>query len=364
MAQSDNMLQLFIVIGTALLVACNASKFHCQSYSTVEDLFYNKSSTTVVQLGGRNDGVGALVQHSLYLAAYVRYRGWSVGEVLRQLSCPSEHAIQKTLFLDFMFPNIYNISNATKSDQSLNVVTIESTQDLELLGTVKNTFYQIKAASFDLEAIASRKGLTLDDYFNPAFLAVMRNLTICSVKRELFERSLFHKHGAKKLRVVAHIRRGDIHAEDKSRWTPDAFFIGVLTAIRDLYPRAELHVFSSVSDPLHNVTVWKPYWDTGVHVHITDEYLPTNTEQTVTALAHLMSADVFIMSKSSFSAMAAFYNPNCVLYTPFYHGHMKNWIVLPSDFNLEATKDILKSRLVSCIEALRRPHLGRGITTL
>jgi hypothetical protein len=363
-APNKNMQLLFYVIGTALLVACEASKFRCRSYSTVEDLFYNKSSTTLAQLGGRNDGVGALVQHSLYLTAYVRYRGWSVGEILRQLSCPSDHGINKTIFLDFMFPNIYNIGNATKSDQPLRVVSVESTQDLELLGTVENTFYEIKASSFDLEAIAHHKGLTLDDYFNPQFLAVMRNLTICSIKRELFQRSLYYKHGAKKLRVVAHIRRGDVHADAESRWTPDVYFVGVLKAIRDLYPHAELHVFSSKIDPLHNDTVWKPYWDSGIHVHVTDEYLPTNTEQTITALAHLMSADVFMMSKSSFSALPALYNPNCVLYTPFYHGHMKKWIVLPSDFNLETTKEILKTQLVACIEALRHPHLGRHITTL
>lgn len=356
------MLPPIFAIGTAFLLR-EASGFDCHAYSTVEDLFYSKSSSTVAQLGGRFDGVGALLQHSLYLTAYVRHRGWGVGEVLRQLAGPSDHAINKTLFLDFMFPNITKIGKSTNSDQPLHVVKVRNTRDLDALGTVKNTAYEVRSSQFDLEVIAEKNGRTLDDYFTSDFLTIMRNLTKCSVERELAERSLYHKVDGKKLRVVAHVRRGDVRVDAQSRWTPDEFFIGVLKEIRYMYPHAELHVFSSKSDPLGDDMVWKEYWDSGIHVHVTNEHLANNTEQTLTALAHFMSADVFMMSKSTFSSVPAFYNPNCVLYTPFYHGHLKNWIVLPADFNLEAARVVLKSQLVACIEGLRHPHLKGSITT-
>ena len=353
---------LFLAIGAALLV-CNATEFHCQRYATVEDLLYNKSSSTVVQLGLRDDGVGASLQHFLYLAAYVHYRGWGVDGVREMLAQPSGHGINKTLFFDFMFPNISNIGTLTLSNQPLNVVRIESSQDLELLGTVEKTSYAVHLDRFDLERMASHKGLTLDDYFTDNFLAIMRNLTICSVKRELAERSLFHKHGAKKLRVVAHVRRGDVRAILGDRWTPDAFFLGVLKEIRDIYPHAELHVFSSKSAPSEDDSVWKEYWDSGIHVHVTEESKMTSTEQTITAMAHFMTADVFLMSKSSFSSVPALYNPNCVLFTPFYHGHLKNWIVLPEDFDLKAARVILRSQLVACVRELQHPHRGWNITS-
>ena len=358
------MLSQILAIGTALLV-CKASGFECHSHSTIKDLFYNKSSTTVAQLGGHSDGVGALLQHTLYLTAYVRYRGWGAGEVVRQLAGPSDHRINKTLFNDFMFPGLTTIGKSIQSDEPLHVVDVENSQDLEALGTVENTFYEVRSSLFNLETIAQHKGLTLDDYLTPSFLAILRNITICNIERELEEKSLYHKHGAKKLRVVAHIRRGDIRKEQEDRWTTDEFFIGVMKAIRDIYPHAELHVFSSAGNALSNSSspVWKPYKDSGMHVHITDESLPTNTEKTITALAHFMSADVFLMSKSTFSSVSAFYNPNCILYTPFYHGHLKNWIVLPSDFNLATATAIIKTQLVGCIAELRhKKHLGKTIS--
>lgn len=357
------MLLLLLAIGAALLV-CTADEFHCHSYSTVEDLFLNKSSSTVAQLSGRADGVGALLQHTLYLAAYVRYRGWGVEDILGQLSMPSDHAINKTLFLDFMFPNLTNIGKSVLSEQPLHVIDVQSSRDLDNLQAVENTTYALRETQFDLEVIANIKNQTLDDYFTSDFLAIMRNLTICSVKRELSERSLFHKHGSKKLRVVAHVRRGDVLDNHENRYTPDVFFIGVLKTIRDIYPHAELHVFTSRSDSRESDMIWKEYWDSGIHVHLTEEYLSTNTEKTITALAHFMSADVFMMSKSTFSSVPAFYNPNCVLYTPFYHGRLKNWITLPADFNLDVAKGVIQSELIPCIEALRHPHLGRNVTTL
>ena len=355
---------LFLAIGAALLV-CNAREFHCHRYSTVEDFFFtNKSSSTVVQLGSRYDGVGASLQHFLYLTAYVHYRGWGVDAVPQILAQSLDHAINKTLFYDFLFPNISNIGTSTLSNQPLNVVRVEFSKDLEVLGTVENTSYAVLSANFDLETIASQRGVTLDAYFTDNFLAIMHNLTKCSVKRELAERSLFHKHGAKKLRVVAHVRRGDVHAVADDRWTPDAFFLGILKEIRDIYPHAELHVFSSTYASSGDGMDWKEYWDSGIHVHVTEEFNTTNTEQTITAMAHFMAADVFMMSKSTFSSVPALYNPNCVLYTPFYHGHLKNWIVLPEDFNLEAAKVILRSQLVACVGELRHPHLGLNITRL
>ena len=353
---------LLLAIGAALLV-CSAREFHCRRYSTVEDLFYNKSSSTMVQLGLRNDGVGASVQHLIYLTAYAHYRGWGVDEVLHILAQPSEHAINKTLFVDFLFPNIRSIGTSTLSNQPLNLVPVNFTLDLEVLGTVENTSYVVQSPNCDLELMMYYNRLTLDDYFTDNFLAIMRNLSICSVKREMAERSLFNRHGSKKLRVVAHVRRGDVHAVTEERWTPDAFFIGVFKEIRDIYPHADLHVFSSKSAQSEDDLVWKEYTDSGIHVHITDEFNTTNTEQTITVMAHLMAADVFMMSKSSFSSLPALYNPNCVLYTPWYHGHLKNYIVLPGNFSMEAAKAVLRSQLVACVGGLRHRRLRWDMTT-
>jgi len=43
-------------------------------------------------------------------------------------------------------------------------------------------------------------------------------------------------------------------------------------------------------------------------------------------LHHLINADVLVIAKSSFSYLAGIYNQKTVMYFPFYHSPLKNWI--------------------------------------
>ena len=347
------MLWILRAIGAAGLL-CQISGFKCEPNRTVDDLFHGKSITTVVHLQQRGDGMGAVMQSIIYLAAYVRFRGWSFGEINRHVADrPHPHGVQKGLFFDFLFPNISQMGPAVHSEMKMDKVHLPNSSMLNLVETQPNTFYEVNSDVFDLDRIARENHSTLDQYLNSDFRELARSVSTCSVRKELDANSVYKGKKWEALRVVAHVRRGDIisHAD---RYIPDNYFIGVLKAIRDIYPLAELHVFSH-NDKLtnDNSAVWNQYLENGIGVHIANENHQSNTADTITAIAHFMTADVFMMSKSSFSSVPAYYNPNCVLYTPFWHDPLSHWISLPSNFSVDSAADILKSQLPACVAGLR-----------
>ena len=341
------------MIGAAGLLY-QISGFKCKPNKTVDDLFHGKSITTVVHMQKRGDGMGAVLQGMIYLAAYARGRGWSFGEVDRHIADETHpHGIQKRLFFEFLFPNIFKMGHAVQSGTKMDKVQVANSSMLNLVEAQPNTFYEVNSDIFDLDSIARENNCTVDRYMNSDFLELARSVSTCSVWKELNARSVYKRKKWKALRVVAHVRRGDIisHAD---RYIPDNYFIGVLKAIRDIYPLADLHVFSHSDDPKDkNSSVWHPYLKSGIGVHIANEYHKSNTADTITAMAHFMTADVFMMSKSSFSSVPAYYNPNCVLYTPFWHDPLSHWISLPSNFSIDSAVNILKSQLPACVAGLR-----------
>ena len=52
-----------------------------------------------------------------------------------------------------------------------------------------------------------------------------------------------------------------------------------------------------------------------IEYHVTIESANSSyTETTFNDLSHFITADIFIAAKSSFSTLAAYYNPNCVIF--------------------------------------------------
>ena len=354
-------MRLLLLTFVAGGLLCLANTLFCEPSRTVDDLFHSKSSTTFVQVEQRGDGMGALLHSIIYLAAYVKFRGWSFGEFNRHLvDRPHPHGAKKGLIFEFLFPNINQMGLASSQDNQTKIVHIEKSPMLDPLNGLPNTAYEIHSDFFELDAIARNNNCTLDRYLNANFLELLRNVSSCSVMKELAKRSVFKGNERRDLRVVAHVRRGDVQS-NSDRYMSDEYFIKVLTAIRDIYPRARLHVFSH-NDNLtnENTAIWNQYLKQNITVHVANEYLETNTAQTITAMAHFMTADVFMMSKSSFSAVPAFYNPNCVLYTPFWHDPLNNWIILPANHSAEIATNILKSQLPACVKALRHRISSAG----
>jgi hypothetical protein len=358
-----NALYCFLIIFIFCTNALPAETHSASSCAILtEHLLYNKSKTISLFMGERHDGNGATMQHLLYTISFAFFRGWNFAGVIPASAhgVIMPHHVDQNMFLDFFWGNNKLLAR-TNYPNNINMSTVDTCVDLLSVPDAPNTNYHVKKIGFDLEKIANFSSLAnLDRYFSTPFLTTIRSIASCGVQNALqkstvFSSSLISKDSQtpphKRMTVAAHIRHGDISSG--FRFVPDEIFIEVLSTIRDLYPYAELHAFTSALaiDKKSNLLLQK-YTARNISLHIADES-KGNTVETLNDIAHFITADVFIMSKSSFSAVPAFYNPNCVIYIPFWHMPLAHYIQLPVDTNdiLGAVQSV-REQLPVCINSL------------
>jgi len=142
-----------------------------------------------------------------------------------------------------------------------------------------------------------------DAAFSPAFVAALRRGAACGVR----ERADYF--GGSRLSVAVHVRRGDVTS---SRHTymrlPDTYYLELIRTVRALVPDAAVHVFSS-TEGNYKPSDFDAYTAAGASVHLDGD--PT------VAWSHFMRARVLILSKGTFSSIAAYFNTRgCVIHPP------------------------------------------------
>lgn len=141
------------------------------------------------------------------------------------------------------------------------------------------------------------------------------------------------------LRVAIHVRRGDVTEEGPharrftTTETVERLFQGLERALRtaDVPFRATLY---SQGDPAQ----FRSLADQGVSIDTRDDPFETFTQ--------LVTADVLVTAKSSFSYLAGLLSRGVVLYQPFWHGPLDGWVRLTEDggFDHERLLDRLVQR--------------------
>ena len=118
--------------------------------------------------------------------------------------------------------------------------------------------------------------------------------------------------------VGVHVRRGDVNSKDHpDRYTPNEVLVESIKAIQlkcsEFGKSANFTIFSegSRSDFVEFEAI-------GCNLDLNSE--PTKV------LRRLSEVDILFMAKSSFSYVAALYNPNVVIYEKFWHPKRKNWV--------------------------------------
>jgi hypothetical protein len=158
-----------------------------------------------------------------------------------------------------------------------------------------------------------------------------------------------HRHG-RALRVAVHVRRGEQVVLKSDRLLPNAYYVsvannvaGVLDALKLEY---EIELWTEV--PTKEFTVYPN--DHGIFdrlagpARITPEMYRLDdfdvlphlvhciNDRAVDCLRGLATADILIMSKSSFSYVAAVLNGNgIVMYHPFWHRAPSSWLTVQPD---------------------------------
>jgi hypothetical protein len=142
----------------------------------------------------------------------------------------------------------------------------------------------------------------------------------------------------RRIRIVAHYRRGDTDTTLRDFMaTHPSWFFHIFASLGHIFPGAMMHAFTSCWGPemCHtmnalDVLEWEAH---GITLHVDDE--KHSTKETANqdwerAVAHMATADVFIMAKSALSNIAAYFNGNCVLRSPLdsQRAALSNWILV------------------------------------
>src|SRR3989304_8369349 len=122
-----------------------------------------------------------------------------------------------------------------------------------------------------------------------------------------------------KINVAIHTRRGDVTREDSKRYTSNSFILSIIKELSSVLSSSEkepvFHIYSQgcakeFLEIDHNAVVFRL------------------NECPFTTFHHMVSADVLVMAKSSFSYSAALFSKGVIIYLPFWHKPLRNWIVV------------------------------------
>jgi hypothetical protein len=166
----------------------------------------------------------------------------------------------------------------------------------------------------------------------------------------LKEISPFQKKASSTFRVAIHVRWGDLLINHTERLLPNEYYIKVANKVAQMLKQWEIPFVCE----LHTELPTKPFWVTSEHhgvknrieqyclkesVMLTPEQyrisdfdvipclLPCVNKDPIETLEALATADLLIMSRSSFSYLAALFNQTgAVVYAPFWHPPIPGWL--------------------------------------
>ena len=120
-----------------------------------------------------------------------------------------------------------------------------------------------------------------------------------------------------RIQIAVHVRRGDVASTGQfAQWfTADEVILGRLRQVLETVgkERVQVRVFSE-----GNAADFAEFTELGAELHL--------DEDTFETFHHLVSSDVLIMAKSTFSYLAALIGGQFALYEPFWHPKLPGWL--------------------------------------
>ena len=300
------------------------------------------------------DGAGAVALQAVAIAAYAAERGWNYGgsflpcapghvlcqgSCIREAKCPRlfTHAFTASeaialLLGDGLTHSLAGV-NSTESLATAFGASRDDDRSAVVVRSVKALGRLQPPVAADI--LFTQTGLPWPDVgrllTQPTFLAAFRR-DACRVAARANGTRLFARARPS---IAVHVRRGDrgVWVQQsatgggtvRDRWTSDSYFLGAIASARKLLPTADVHVFSSTEGAAAQADpeLWSAYRRAGATVHLDEVSAPV-------VWAHLMSASVLIMSRSSFSVLAGITNPSCVVYHDMWVPKLPWWVTSPA----------------------------------
>ncbi len=313
----------------------------------IESVFYKKTISSITYANDvKTDGAGAQLQ-----------RIYGIYAISRLLSIPYVHS--PLIKIDYQGLNA--LEQNSGSDEILlrwnKEHTLPSDADYSPAETLKRTVVSPnlkELISLRREAYSRRQSIQLriaipykvTDIL-PNSYKVIRNLNY--LKQEIHNRS--------ELRIAIHVRRGELFVVDSHRMLPNQYYLTVAEQIARTFDKFRLkysfELFTEVPKRRFTVTpshhgiigrISDPILVNPEDCQINDfKVLPNlkkyiNTDP-VEAVKLMSSADILVLSRSSFSYLAAIINSSgVIIYNPFWHAALSDWIVVNDAGTLSESK--------------------------
>lgn len=272
-----------------------------------------------ITCAGKTDGIGAQAQAVLSTMLFAKEFGLIYAHTpFQEIAHNIDKAAAARKWEDFLGLGQGEIRVDDLNIDQLNVVSVDSPKQIR---NIKNTLYVIKHCH------------DFADEFPNCYSKLERQILqkYGSLQRDVRE----VKKQPGQVNVSIHIRRGDVDSSRGGRFTDNKCYYNILTDILSVLDSLQL----SASIHLYSQGVVEDFSELrefNLSYHL-DE-CPFET------FHHLVSTDLLVMSKSSFSYSAALLSSSIKLYQPFWHKPLADWIVVDTkSSNTQANFD--KSRL-------------------
>ena len=155
------------------------------------------------------------------------------------------------------------------------------------------------------------------------------------------------------LRVAIHVRRGELFVIDSQRMLPNVYYINVAQHTRSASHRlpnrtshggAQQGIYCSAGSSWYLQSNQRPHSCQPEMCRLDEFSLLPNLvrcikEKAIDCLRELITADVLVMSRSSFSYVRGILNRNgIVLYHPFWHRAPSSWMTVGPDGQFDQLK--------------------------
>jgi hypothetical protein len=190
----------------------------------------------------------------------------------------------------------------------------------ELWKRKSNTLYVIRHCFDFADCYPDLYSLIADD-LKQKYYAISKDGYLIPKERDVFQ-------------VAVHVRRGDVTPISKGRYSDNAFLMKVLGNVSEVLSSLRIPAQWSLYSQ-GDVDDFEEFKRLGIDCYI--DSCPFSTFHS------LVSADVLVMAKSSFSYVAGLLSSGVKIYEPFFRQPLKDWIVIGKDGRL--SNEVLKRQI-------------------
>lgn len=245
------------------------------------------------------------------------------GTLIYQLILTLVHCLDKNISFAGAYINLENekSSDAGRHYRSQKNIKGKKCNIFELVVSEKIKLCEL----FDLPYITKKDILSKEI---PSAHLYSRNMKQDKLEKKLkYLKSRFKYYKKNDIFTIAiHIRRGDVDINFKDRYIEDKYYINLIVQFTKILKEAKkkfkIHIYSQKE------------LKTELYENLNCTFF-INTDFSESWL-DMINADIFVMSKSTFSMVPAIYNSNMVIYHPFFFNPLKSWISA-KDSNFESS---------------------------